>query len=78
MTITINMPIFPMRKEIEARKARKAVSFLFSMPGLGRSERNRSRDAEGYLEMEMLPLEELEGVRRPKPKAKTPSGGKTS
>lgn len=73
MTFTIHVPVFPMRKEIEARKARKQ-SFLFSMASLTRGERKRSRDADGYLAMEMLPLDELEGVRRPpakKPKGRT-------
>ncbi len=65
MTFTINVPVFPMRKEIAARKARKASCFAFSFPGFTKSDPRRTRDAEGFLELEMLPLDELEGVRRP-------------
>ncbi|WP_029005431.1 hypothetical protein [Azorhizobium doebereinerae] len=75
MTFTIQVPVFPMRKEIDARKARKTSSFLSSIPGFSRHDRRRSRDAEGFVEMEMLPLDELEGVRRPTPK---PGKGRTS
>lgn len=33
MTMTINVPVFPMRKEIEERKQRRGVLFsLFSFP----------------------------------------------
>lgn len=80
MSFCINLPIFPMRKEVEARKARKAASFLFAIPAFGRTERPRSRNAEGFVELEMLPLDELEGMRRPKAKAKakTPDGRKPS
>ncbi len=64
MTFTINVPVFPMRKEIAARKARKASCFAFSFP-FTKSDPRRTRDAEGFLELEMLPLDELEGIRRP-------------
>ncbi len=66
MTFTINVPVFPMRKEVAALKARKRAScFPFSLPGLAKADGKRTRDADGFLEMEMLPLDELEGVRRP-------------
>lgn len=65
MTFTINVPVFPMRKEIEARKARKGFCFLFALPGAPKGDARRTRDADGFVEMEMLPLDELEGVRRP-------------
>ena len=57
MTFTIHVPVFPMRKEIEARRQRKG---LFSSGGA--SSRRRSRDDEGFLELELLPLDELDAV----------------
>ncbi|MGU3492448.1 hypothetical protein ACLBXM_00275 [Xanthobacteraceae bacterium A53D] len=54
------------------------MSFLFSMPAFGRTERPRSRTADGFVELEMLPLDELEGMRRPKAKAKASTGRKPS
>ena len=65
MTFTINVPVFPMRKEIAARKARKAACFMFSFPGSAKADARRTRDAEGFLELEMLPLDELKSARRP-------------
>ena len=65
MTFTINVPVFPMRKEIAARKARKAVCFMFSFPSSTKADARRTRDAEGFLELEMLPLDELKDSRRP-------------
>lgn len=57
MTFTINVPVFPMRKEIEARRDK-----FFAQAGGNLSPRRRSRDAEGFLELELLPLEQLDRV----------------
>lgn len=65
MTFTINVPVFPMRKEIAARKARKGSCFPFSFPSFTKSDTRRTRDAEGFLELELLPPEDLKAMRRP-------------
>ncbi|OYW57674.1 MAG: hypothetical protein B7X99_01150 [Rhizobiales bacterium 17-65-6] len=57
MTFTINVPVFPMRKEIEARRGRSNASLNGAA-----SARQRSRDAEGFLELELLPLDQLDRV----------------
>lgn len=64
MTFTINVPVFPMRQEIEMRRPKKYLSFRTP-------PRPRSRDAHGFLELEMLPLDQIDSVesvraRRPK------------
>lgn len=64
MTLTIHVPIFPMREEIEARRQRRSAA-----PALG-SGRRRSRDGEGFLELELLPLDELDNVESATAKAR--------
>lgn len=54
MTFTINVPVFPMRKEVEARRMRGHSHSTTHGNG-----RRRSRDADGFLELELLPLEEI-------------------
>ncbi|WP_127090827.1 hypothetical protein [Aquabacter cavernae] len=58
MTFTINVPVFPMRKEIQARRDKTLGSAGGSLP-----PRRRSRDAQGYVELELLPLEQLDRVK---------------
>ncbi len=55
MTFTINVPVFPMRKEIAARKARKAACFMFSFPNFSKGDTRRTRDAEGFLRLGNTP-----------------------
>ncbi|MEP9376066.1 hypothetical protein ABLE91_05080 [Aquabacter sp. CN5-332] len=55
MTFTINVPVFPMRQEIEMRRPK--TSSAFRTP-----PRPRSRDAHGFLELEMLPLDQIDSV----------------
>jgi hypothetical protein len=64
MTFTIHVPIFPMRKEIAERRARKASAALDA------SSRARPRDIEGYLELELLPLDELDSLETATSKAR--------
>lgn len=64
MTLTIHVPIFPMREEIEARRQRRSAA-----PAFG-SGRRRSRDGEGFLELELLPLDELDNVESATAKAR--------
>ncbi|MDE1569309.1 hypothetical protein [Aquabacter sediminis] len=64
MTLTIHVPIFPMREEIEARRQRRS----FSQDTGG--SRRRSRDGEGFLELELLPLDELDNVESATAKAR--------
>lgn len=54
MTFTINVPVFPMRKEVEARRTKGNSGFPGAAAG-----RQRSRDADGFLELELLPLDQL-------------------
>ncbi|MBA4788979.1 MAG: hypothetical protein AB1698_16315 [Pseudomonadota bacterium] len=58
MTFTINVPVFPMRKEIEARRDK-----IFGASAGNLGPRRRSRDAEGFVELELLPLEQLDRVK---------------
>ncbi|MFG1396666.1 hypothetical protein [Roseixanthobacter pseudopolyaromaticivorans] len=55
MTFTIHVPIFPLRREIMLRKQRKGVAGV-SPSGAPKS---RSRDEDGFLELELLPVDEL-------------------
>ncbi|TCT07777.1 hypothetical protein [Aquabacter spiritensis] len=56
MTFTINVPVFPMRQEIEARRAKGVPGFQTQAP------RRRSRDADGFFELELLPLDQIDSV----------------
>lgn len=56
MTFTINVPVFPMRQEVEARRTKKAAGFGNPPP------RRRSRDADGFIELELLPLDQIDSV----------------
>ncbi len=57
MTFTISVPVFPMRKEVEARRSK-----IYGSGPANPAPRHRSRDAEGFLELELLPLEQLDRV----------------
>ncbi len=46
MTMTINVPVFPMRKEIEERKQRRGV--LFSLFPFGKAKPVPTRSEERY------------------------------
>lgn len=58
MTFTINVPVFPMRKEIEARRDK-----IFGAATANLGAKRRSRDADGFVELELLPLEQLDRVQ---------------
>lgn len=57
MTFTISVPVFPMRKEVEARRSK-----IYGPASAETAPRRRSRDADGFLELELLPLEQLDRV----------------
>lgn len=59
MTFTINVPVFPMREEVEARRSKGNARLAGPATG-----RQRSRDADGFLELELLPLEQLRPIKR--------------
>lgn len=60
MTFTIHVPIFPLRREIMLRKQRSGVSGV-SVSGAPKA---RSRDEDGFLELELLPVDELDLLGR--------------
>ncbi|MEP9354343.1 hypothetical protein ABLE93_12170 [Xanthobacter sp. KR7-65] len=44
MTITINVPVFPLRKEIAARKRRRGFPMSFSLRGCASAAREENLD----------------------------------
>lgn len=60
MTFTIHVPIFPLRREIMLRKQSKGMAATTSSS----APRMRSRDEDGFLALEMLPMDELDSLGR--------------
>lgn len=65
MTFTIHVPIFPRRKDSDDRRERKGV-----IATLAPVSRHRPRDDNGFLELELLPLDELDAVESATAKAR--------